>query len=188
MQPKYVFLIFIVGIVGMMAYCSAKTETMFRPYGERGAVYETWETRNEAFKVKITARHEINVYMPGAYYICEVAAAGTDDWREFKAIRADDPNPILRERFQFVNAQTAYLYTTDDFSVTVDGGRTWKVWQPRLPQPDGKLEYWGIINAHVEANGTGRAKLTRYDEQVKDRVETEVRTADFGQTWNTKKP
>ncbi len=75
----------------------------------------------------------------------------------------------------------------DDFAVTVDGGQTWKVWQPLLSQPDGKLMYWAFMEAHVEADGTGRAKLARYDEQLKDKVEIEIRTENFGQTWSVVK-
>jgi len=43
------------------------------------------------------------------------------------------------------------------------------------------------LEAHVEADGTGRAKLARYDEQVKDRVEIEIQTENFGKTWSVVK-
>jgi hypothetical protein len=190
MRSKHLFLIFaisIISIIGFIAYGSFTFSQMFRPYGDRGATYETWETANNNFKVKITALHEEGVYLGGAYFVCESAPIESNQWREFKAFRVDDPNPIPHQRFHFVSEQTAYIYMADDFVVTVDGGQTWKVWRPLLPQPDGKLVYWGFVEATVETDGNGRAKLWRYDEQVKDRVEIEIRTNNFGQTWSVVK-
>ena len=156
---------------------------MFRPFGDKGVIYETWNTANNNFKVKITARHEANVYLPGAYFICQSASVGTNAWREFKVFRVDDPNPIPHQQFHFVNEQTAYIYMSDDFVVTVDGGQTWQVWQPILPHQNGKLYYWAFREAHIEADGAGRARLERYDEAAKELISTEIHTQDFGQTW-----
>jgi len=44
--------------------------------------------------------------------------------------------------------------------------------------------YWAITEAHVESDGTGRAKLWNYDEQIKDAVTLEISTTDYGQNWN----
>ncbi len=93
-KPKHIALFTIVSIVAVIAYGCLKFSLMFRPLGDRGAIYETWETANENFKVKITARHEANVYLPGAYFICASAPVGSNNWREFKAFRIDDANPI----------------------------------------------------------------------------------------------
>ena len=152
--------------------------------GDRGEIYETWETSNNNFKIRITAYHEVGIYMPGAFFVCESASVDSNEWREFKFYRADDAIPILRERFRFVDDQTAYYYTADDFSVTVDGGKNWLVWQPILPQSNGERVHWAITEAYVEVNGTGRAKLWNYDEHIKDAVTLEVHTEDYGQSWS----
>ncbi len=120
--------------------------------------------------------------MPGAFWVCESAPVGSNEWREFMVFRLDDAIPILRERLRFVNEQTAYLYMADDFLVTVNGGRSWSNWKPFLPQYGNPR--FGIREAHVEADGTGTAKLERYDERADAIISIEVRTRDYGQSWN----
>jgi hypothetical protein len=186
-KSKHIFLIFIVSVVGVLAYSCIKFSMKFRFPGDRGAAYETFETANNTFKVKITALDEEGIYMPGAYFVCESAPIDSNKWREFIAFRIDDANYIPREQFRFVNEQTAYVYMSYDFVVTVDGGQTWKVWKPLFPQSNGELLYWVITEARVEADGTGRAKVENYDEQRKARVVLEIRTEDFGQNWRVVK-
>ena len=53
-----------------------------------------------------------------------------------------------------------------------------------LRQPNGEQVYWSFKEAQVEADGTGKAKLWRYDEQVKDIVEVEIQTRDYGRSWS----
>lgn len=149
MKPKHIVLIIVVGFSCLLAYSHYQLSRSFRFPGERGKIYETWETTNNNFKVKITAYYEVGIYMPGAFFVCESASVSSNEWREFKAFRGDDPVPIsyLNERFRFINDQTAYLYTADDFSVTLNGGRNWSVWKPLLPQRDGKLVFWAFIGS-----------------------------------------
>ncbi len=185
-KPKHIFLIFIIGVIGVLGYGCLKFSMMFRSHGDRGAVYETFETANNTFKVKMTARYEENVYMPGAYLIYESAPIDSNKWREFLSYRTDDAIPIPRETFRFLNEQTAYVYLAYDFAVTLDGGRTWKVWKPLFPQSNGQPLYWAITEARVEADGTGQAKVESYDERKKARVALEIFTEDFGQSWRVK--
>lgn len=183
---KHIFLIFILSVVGVLAYGVIKFSMMFRPLGDRGAVYETVETANNTFKVRMAALYEENVYMPGAYLVYESALIDSNKWREFLAYRTDDAIPIPRERFRFLNEQTAYVCLWYDFAVTLDGGRTWKIWKPLFPQSNGELLYWTITEASVEADGRGQAKVESYDELKKARVSLEIRTEDFGQSWRVK--
>lgn len=182
-KPKHILLIFIVGVLSVLGYSCVKFSMMFRPLGDRGAVYETFETANNTFKVRMTALNEEDVYMPGAYLVYESAPIDSDKWREFLAYRTDDAIPIPRERFRFLNEQTAYVCLWYDFAVTLDGGRTWKTWKPLFPQSNGELLYWTITEVSVEADGTGQAKIESYDEQKRDRVALDIRTEDFGQSW-----
>lgn len=185
-KSKNVFLTFIVGVISVLVFGCITLLVMFRPLGERGAIYETFETSNNTFKLKMTARYEENVYMPGAYLIYESAPIDSDKWREFLSYRTDDAIPIPRKTFRFLNEQTAYIYLAYDFAVTLDGGRTWKIWKPLFQESNGQSSYWAITEARVEADGTGQAKVENYDEQKKARVALEIRTEDFGQSWHVK--
>lgn len=185
-KPKHIFLIFTVSVIGVLGYGCIKLSMIFRPLGERGAVYETFETANNTLKVRMTALNEENVYMPGGYLVYESAPIDSNKWREFLFYRTDDAVSIPRERFRFLNEQTAYVYLWYDFAVTVDGGSTWKIWKPLFPQSNGELLYWTITEARVEADGTGQAKVESYDEQKQAGVALEVRTEDFGQSWRVK--
>ncbi len=186
MKPKRIFLILVLGVVGIGAFVCYQLSRAFRFPGDRGAVYDTWETANNNFKIRMTAYYEEGIYMPGAFYTCESATIGSNEWREFKAFRGDDAVPLsrLNQRFRFVNEQTAYFYTADDFLVTVNGGRTWTVWTPLFPQSNGERTYWAIMDADVQADGTGKAKLWNYDERLKEEMSMEVRTEDYGQSWS----
>ncbi|HEX6187717.1 MAG TPA: hypothetical protein VFZ40_06535 [Pyrinomonadaceae bacterium] len=135
----------------------------------------------------MAAYYEVGIYMPGAFYTCESAQVGSDEWREFKAFRGDDAIPLsrLNGRFRFVNNQTAYFYTADDFLVTLDAGRNWSIWRPpTLTQPNGDRVYYAITEAYVDGDGTGKAKLWNYDEQKRDAVSLDVLTKDYGQSWH----
>jgi hypothetical protein len=180
-KPILICLIAILTISSVLVYGCYR---LVRFPGDRGKAYETWEPASNTFKVRITAYYEVGIYMPGAFVVCESARVGSNKWREFKVYRTDDAIPILRERFRFVNDQTAYYYTADDFLVTVNGGLTWSVWRPLLPQSNGERTYWAITEAYVEADGTGKAKLWNYDARLKEEMSLEVRTEDYGQSWN----
>lgn len=183
MKAKHIVLMVVISIPCVLAYSCYR---LVRFPGDRGEVYDSWETANETFKVRMTAYYEEGIFMPGAFYTCESAPVGSDDWQEFKAFRGDDAVPLsrLNDRFRFVNDRTAYFYTANDFLVTLDAGYKWSVWKPVLPQSNGERVYWAITEAHVESDGTGRAKLWNYDEQIKDAVTLEISTKDYGQNWS----
>lgn len=168
----------------LFVHWSWTRESFWRPYGDRGKSYESWERANPTFKVRATAYYESGVYMPGAYFAFQSSPAGSDDWKEFAVFRMDDAIPIPRENFRFVSEQIAYVYMADGYFVTVDGGRSWSPWKPALPPPIGQGVYWAIETLNVEPNGSGTANLRKYDEQLKDIVTLEVRTEDYGRHWS----
>lgn len=187
MKPKQILLILVVGVIGVLVYGNIRFTMMFRPLGDRGAVYETFETANNTFKVRMSALYEENVFMPGAYLVYESAPIDSNNWREFLAYRTDDAIAIPRERLRFLNEQTAYVCLWYDFAVTLDGGQTWKVWKPLFPLSNGELMYWTITEARVEPDGTGQARVENYDAQKKAEVFLEISTKDFGQSWTVVK-
>jgi hypothetical protein len=159
-------------------------ESFRRPYSVRGKAYESWETANGTFKMRATAYHESGVYLPGAYLAFESAPIGSNEWNEFAVFHVGDAIPIPRDRLNFVSEQAAYFFMADGYVATVDGGRTWYRWEPKLPLPSGQLVNWAIKDLHVEPDGAGAARLRRYDEQVKEFVYLDVSTKDFGRHWD----
>ena len=185
MKTRYLTGLAILSTVAAMISVCYTLSSAFRFPGDRGPAYETWESSNEVFKLRLTAYHEVGIYMPGAFYSFESAPIGSDEWTEVKEHRGDDAIPLtaFKERTRFVDSQTAYFYTWDEFFVTRDGGCNWSRWVALVPESDGRLVGWSISTARVESNGTGRAKLWRYDDQQKREVERELFTPDFGQDW-----
>ena len=186
MKLRNILLISAVGLVVMAAFVCYQFSRAFRFPGDRGAIYDSWETANNQFKVRITAYYEEGIVMPGAFFICESAPVGSNEWQEFNAFRTDEAVRIsvFRERFRFANDQTAYFYPQDDFLVTTDAGRNWSTVRTIFPKPGGPPLYWAIAEARVEADGKGQAKIEAYDDEAKDRVSLEVNTEDYGRSWS----
>ncbi len=87
--------------------------------GER---LETWETTNTPFKIRIDrhAQANGNYFVPGAYYVFQSAASGSDQWREITTFRFDDPIDIPRNQVRFANEKVAYVFMIDMYAVTQD--------------------------------------------------------------------
>lgn len=189
MKLRHFFLAAFFGLVALCIYSGLKTASYYSRFpGDKGAAYETWETQNDAFKVKISAHHEMGIFMPGAFFVFESAPINSNDWRTFLEYRGDDPIPISRERFHFVNDRTAYFYGYENFVATIDAGQNWSQWKPNLPDSRGRIYQWGIKEAKIDADGKGKMTLERYDEQANKRISTEVFTENYGQNWNQLRP
>ena len=184
MKSKYFIAIGFIVFVAFFAYCQYSYNKMFRPYGDKGKAYETWETSNGNFKIKVTAYNETGVYLPGAYYVYEATPISSNNWQEFAFFRVDDPNPITRDRIRFVNDQIAYIFTTNDYLVSLDAGSGWNFWKPRTQPPNGEYVPWAILEATVMQDGTGTIELERYDDQLNKVVSLQLYTRDYGQKWD----
>ncbi len=173
---------------GIGAYLTYQYHWLLRFPGDRGAAYDTWETSNKNFKIRMTAYFEEGIYMPGAFYTFETAPIGSNGWRQFKAFRGDDAIPLsdLNGRFHFLSDQTAYFYMADEYIVTTDSGRNWSVWKPYLASFDDRGLYWTITEVNVAPDGNGRALLEAYDEETGKLVSLEAATPDFGRSWKAK--
>ena len=175
----------LVAMIGI-SYLSAR---VVRFPGDRGSVYDSWGAANGTFQVRITAYNEVGIFMPGAFFSFETAPVDSDDWREFKDFRTDDPVPVrmFSERFRFVNASTAYVSTGDEFLLTQDSGRTWSAWRPTFLASNGERIGWNIREVRVESDGTGKAGLSRFDDQGKE-MHFDSFTGDYGQIWSSPSP
>jgi hypothetical protein len=150
----------------------------------RGSVYESWEASNNYFKGKIIAYHETGVFLPGAYFACQAAPVVSGDRTEFASFRVDDPITIPRDRLRFVSDRVGYIFMSDKYVVTIDGGNTWHTWRPMTAAQNGESVGWGIQEVNINSDGTGRAKLIRYDPEDKAMVELQMGTRDYGQGWS----
>ena len=159
------------GLVSMLA---------FGPY--MGRVTDSWETSNQAFKLRVEQRAEENGFLPGAYYVFQSAPAGSNTWREVMTFRHDDPVPIPRDQVRFINDRVGYVFMGWMSAVTTDGGATWSVWSADKDLPNWKCCNYGLVkNMHLEPDGTGVMILNPIS-QSRGEV-PELRTKDYGRQW-----
>lgn len=153
----------------------------------KGDIYETQETNNDNFAIKITAYHEAGIYMTGAYFTYASAPVGSDNWQVFKTYRTDDAVSISLSNTHFLNNQTAYIYTSNEFLVTTDGGKNWVEWIPILNKVgENKDFHWSISEIDINERGEGSAILERYDFSLQKTISAEALTKDYGLNWVAK--
>jgi len=182
LSPAFASVIIIMLFVGVPHWLFTR-DSFWRPYGDRGKVYESQELSNGTFKVKVNAHYETGVYLGGAYYVLLSAPVGSDEWREFIWKRVDDPNPISEGMFRFVSDSIGYVSTGDKYAVTLDGGHSWRYWEVSKELPaDWQYSYKYIKEVQVEPNGTGRMRFYPFPD--KDVSVPELQTEDYGQHWN----
>ncbi|MDQ3749424.1 MAG: hypothetical protein M3367_10505 [Acidobacteriota bacterium] len=146
--------------------------------GER---LETWESTNTPFKIRIDrhAQANGNYFVPGAYYVFQSAASGSDQWQEITTFRFDDPIDIPRNQVRFANEKVAYVFMIDMYAVTQDGGASWKI--SDIDNYLSKDEKCGSIeDLRIDANGVGEVKLKCYAKQDSFKM---LETTDFGRRW-----
>ena len=149
----------------------------------RGDGLETWETTNDAFRVRITAYNEKGgwVGLPHTYYVFESSPADLDRWREFMMLRHDDQIGIPKEQVRLVNDKLGYVFMGWMFNVTTDGGNTWSVWDNTREIADWNWSDYGrIVDVKIERDGTGTMMLKPTDRSRNGRILT---TEDFGRHW-----
>ena len=109
-------------VVVVAVVVAANWMFLSRPY--MGKVIESWETSNQAFRVRVDQHSEENSFVPGAYYVFRSAPPGTEDWRDIMTFRHDDPIPIPRDQIRFVNDRVGFVFIELH---TNDYGRHWSL-------------------------------------------------------------
>jgi hypothetical protein len=150
------------------------------PY--RGPQFETWNTENHNFQVRVEAFHEANGgFVPGAYYTFLSARISSDQWEEIMTFRHDDPIPIRTNQVHFVNDDVAFVFMGWKFAATTDTGRHWTVWDGcEKAKPLKICNYEGIKAVELSADGTGAMTVNPIPDQSPLPV---LRTEDFGRSW-----
>lgn len=153
----------------------------------RGKILDDWEVANAEFKIRVTTYRERTEFAPGICYVFQSSAVDSGDWREIKTIVTDQPSLGLRRQIRFVSPSTGYIFLSNYYMVTVDGGHTWSVWDAGKNLLD--LEYLerhnislSIEEVVIQPDGTGKMILYPY---FKERGKgPDLYTTDFGQHWN----
>lgn len=149
---------------------------------QRGKLVDQWETSNGGFRVRVGVFAEADpVWLQHFHYVVEATQGDVEEWCEVLSARLDDDVPIPKEQFRFLNDETAYFYIYNKYAVTVDGSRTWSVWDAGENVRDcagcGRPY---IKEVSIWPDGSGVMKLTP---RLEGGGITELHTRDFGLRW-----
>jgi hypothetical protein len=158
-----------------------------RDYFADKKIIESWETSNSNFKITIIAYELLmNVEPVGTYYTFSRVIPYKDDLSEeaILTIRQDEAVPIPREQIKFISDQVGYVFMGWLYSVTADGGKTWRQWDAETELTgwqccDPKL----IQNVNISSDGNGT--MTLRPELRQPEKTLILRTQDYGQHWST---
>ena len=152
-----------------------------RPY--MGKVIESWETSNQAFRVRVDQHSEEHAFVTGAYYVFRSAPSGTEDWRDIMTFRHDDLIPIPRDQIRFVNDRVGFVFMGWKFAATTDGGGSWSVWDAETDLPKWRCcNYELIQDVHLEVTGKGTMTLKAIPDRSGE--VPELHTNDYGRHWS----
>lgn len=150
----------------------------------RGEVYDSWETANAVFKIRIAAYKEMAAFTPGAYYVLQSTAIGSNDWREIITIKTDEPHPIRREQLRFVSDHVAYIFMSTYYIVTTDGGHTWFVWDGNRDVPNGRQYNLSPAPKEVDIQPDGTGRMVLYPFFQEREKGPDLYTTDYGRHWD----
>lgn len=148
-----------------------------------------WQGENP-FEIRLERIPEKCIFMPalgGANYIFSTRPNGSEKWQTVFTTHHDDLIDISSDNVRVLNEKVAYTFVIQKFAATTDSGKTWKIWSPSKDLIDWKRsgdEYpnWALIEqVEIKEDGSGKIELNRFD---KEGLIKELRTKDFGQTWN----
>lgn len=145
-------------------------------------VVDVYEADNGVFRIRVTAYAEKRGFVSGAYYLFQCSSKSVDDWRKIMVFRHDDAIPIRRDQIHFLAASSAYLFMGWMYAVTVDGGKSWSVWNAEEDLVGWRCcnyEYLQGVDLGRDGNGIMHLDTNR-DVGVKLRC---LYTQDYGRHW-----
>lgn len=145
--------------------------------------FESWQTSNSQFRIRVEAFHECCGFVPGGYYTFYSSPIGSDNWQEITTFRHDDPIPIRRDQVRFVNEDVAFVFMGSMFASTNDTGKSWIIWDGcKQVTAIQMCNYEGIKAVDLLSNGTGTMTV---NPNGPERLPLPIlRTEDFGLTWH----
>ena len=177
--------IIVLSVMCLLVFADACGQGVVRP--QRGNLIETWETANKTFKIRVTEYDERNpVVLPKYSFVFESAVNDSNHWREVMIDQTDNSIPIPKEKVQFLNDKTAYVFLKSAFAATVDGGDTWTVWDAKKNVPDWQCcNQTFIREVSISPDGKGTMALAPRFNDIKVK---ELHTKDYGITWTPANP
>lgn len=151
----------------------------------RGKVIESWQTGNNTFTIRVTARSE-RLALPGlggAYYSFDSNTVGSEQWTKILIFRHDASVWIPRDQVRFVNDKIGYVFMGWMYGVTLDAGTTWSIWNAQRDLPDWQCcDYNLIKDVWIAPDGTGTMQLNPIRQGPGEVAE--LRTTDYGRHWS----
>jgi hypothetical protein len=154
--------------------------------GDHRPILETWQTANSVFKIRISSYPEHQSRVNGTNYLFESAPVNSENWQEIVNFRHDDRPKIPTEQVIFLSDHIAYLYMGWIYSVSVDGGKSWSVWNAEKDLRDWQCcNYQLIRSVQLTPDGYGRMTLNPIPNRSGE--VQELFTTDYGQHWLDRK-
>jgi|SRR5882672_628092 len=181
-RKKTYILVTLALVVGIFA-CSI----LLYAASQRSKAFDKFEVANSEFRIRVTAYREFVPFaLPGARYVFQSAAVGSEDWHEIITYKADQVMSMPGDQIRFVLNHVAYVFIGNYYIVTTDSGRTWFVWDANkeLPVEEFMKRYnlWPAIKEiDMQSDGTGKMTLYQYlDKRERGPV---LLTSDYGHHW-----
>lgn len=145
--------------------------------------FQTFEKEiNETYSIQFSA-YEVNcLIICDAEYALKSFSGRKMIGKRLLTITGADPIKISPERLVVKNKNIAYFSIFNKFAITIDGGKTWSVWDSYKHQKlfEGKRIGW-ITEVEINSNGTGKMKFEDWDHKLSEYFF--LTTRDFGKTW-----
>jgi len=177
-------LLIVFGIICLVAILIVALPRMRRFFpGWKGKLIESWETSNTPIRVRIDVREvKHGGLTPGANYVFQSAAYGSEQWTEIMTFRHDDQVEIPRDKVHIISEKFGYVYMGWKYAVTTDGGASWSVWDAEMDLPGWKCcNYRLIRDVRIAINGTGAMTLNSIPGRAGE--VPELHTKDYGKHW-----
>jgi hypothetical protein len=151
----------------------------------QGPVLQEWETHNSKFKIRVQRRHDLYGLMT-YWYVFQCAENGSIVWHEVMRQLHGEPVALPKDQIRFVSENVAFIFFQLKYAVTVDGGKTWAVFDfgnNASFKPE-QLDYSRIADVDMRADGVGTLTMFRYDSR-KGTAPLFI-TSDYGKHWVAK--
>jgi hypothetical protein len=145
------------------------------------AILDRWETRNSALAIRVTQYQEKHFPLSKFRYVFEGKSENSDGWIQIMTTSANDDVPIPRDQIRFISNQAAYIFMSDKYAITTNGGLSWFVW--RTEDGQRQMKYPGqffIKDVSLKEDGQGTLVLAS---RSSDTAASTLQTSDFGHSW-----
>jgi hypothetical protein len=119
----------------------------------------------------------------GANYIFSSHSGDSENWQQIFTSHHDDLIDIRSDNVRVLDEKKAYSFIIQKFASTTDGGKSWDVWEIKKNLTNNDCCQNKLIrDVYLDVDGSGFMRLSSLTNR--DSELTELRTTDFGKTWN----